>query len=71
MLVGVNTTVTSPTTIAAAGQVVTTTDNLKAMLKMYGPMMTGINGEDTFDNVAELKANFTGITTNKNCVMPR
>ena len=45
MLVGTNRTVittTSPNTIQGTSQIVTTTQNIENMLKMYGPMMTAV-----------------------------
>ena len=62
MLVGANTTVitsTTPNTIEGAGQIVTTTQNIKAMLKMYGPMMTAVlSTNDLYNSPTDIVTNY-------------
>ena len=66
MLVGANTTVitsTNPNTIQGASQIVTTTQNIKNMLKMYGPMMTAVlSTNDLYNSPADILANYRAPT---------
>jgi autotransporter-associated beta strand protein len=62
MLIGANTTVittTTPNTIQGASQIVCTTQNIKNMLKMYGPMMTAVlSTNDLYNSPADILANY-------------
>jgi autotransporter-associated beta strand protein len=48
-------------TAKGATQIVVTRDNIKAMLKQYGPMMTAVNGIEMYSSVASL-SNYIGVT---------
>ena len=59
-LKGGNTTLTGPYTIAGGMAITYTTDNMKAMLKEYGPFETGISSaSDMYTNVSAM---YSGIT---------